>query len=309
MEDQQFLIIGGGQLGRAFAKLFPEAMLLDFPQIDISKRESVKENLEKFAKTVKYVINTAAWTDVDGAENPANYDKVWGANSIGPANLAEICEELGMMLVHFSTDYVFGGENGNYREDDWTAPLNQYGQSKAHGEIMVRAKCSKYYIIRTSWLIGDNFPLDESKNFVKTIAKLILEKDEIRVVSDQFGRLTFTSDLVKATKHLLRENSPYGIYHISGQGKVQSWCEIARYIKFDLIRLGEESAKNCQIMPQSTNQSLQDKEFVALRPKRSDFNMAKIESTGFEPDWNTIGIMRYLENLQTAGFFAKKEES
>ena len=124
--------------------------------------------------------------------------------------------------MHISSDYVFDGTATRpYREDDPVAPLGVYGQTKAAGDQIV-ATVPRHYIVRTSWVIGDG------RNFVRTMLSLAARGIDPSVVNDQYGRLTFTSELARAIRHLIETRAPYGTYNVTGSGSVTSWADIAR---------------------------------------------------------------------------------
>lgn len=189
-------------------------------ELDIANLELVKKYMIKMKPDI--VINSAAYTNVDGCES--NKDLAFKVNSLGPRNLAIICEQFGSKLIHISTDYVFDG-NGSipYREYDATNPINIYGKTKLLGENYVREFCSKYFIVRTAWLYGTN-----GNNFVKTILKASKEKGQLDVVDDQRGNPTNAEDLVY---HILKlaVTEEYGIYHCTGVGEC-SWYDFAKAI-------------------------------------------------------------------------------
>ncbi|TCO73636.1 dTDP-4-dehydrorhamnose reductase [Marinisporobacter balticus] len=233
----KILITGrNGQLGSAIIKLFNEKECplgkLDknyfYSQVsgvgkdtlDITSLENVKDYFMKFRPDI--VINTAAYTNVDGCES--NIDLAFQVNALGPKNLAIACEEIKAKLIHISTDYVFDGQNKvPYREFDLPSPINIYGKSKYFGEEYVKQFCSKYFILRTGWLYGYT-----GKNFVKTILKVSKEKSSLEVINDQIGSPTNAEDLVYHILELALTDE-YGIYHCTGNSEC-SWYEFAKAI-------------------------------------------------------------------------------
>jgi len=188
---------------------------LDLPELDITDSYAVK--YLALTHPPDLIINAAAYTDVDGCET--NSAQAFAVNGLGPRNLAVVCNELNIPLVHISTDYVFDGTGDTpYKEWDKPDPQSVYGKSKLLGEQYVRELINKHYIIRTSWLYGDN-----GKNFVATMLRLAQERDEIGVVNDQAGSPTYTADLAEAISVLIKEPA-YGIYHITNSGTC-SWYE------------------------------------------------------------------------------------
>ena len=171
------------------------------------------------ARRFDAVINCAAYTNVNGCET--DRDTAFGANSLGPRNLAIAADMIGAKLIHISTDYVFSGDSAvPYVEWDKCDPQSVYGKSKLLGEQYVQSLCRKYFIVRTAWLYGKT-----GNNFVKTMLRINREKGECRVVDDQFGNPTNAADLAHHILKLL-DTEQYGIYHGTGNG-ICSWYEFA----------------------------------------------------------------------------------
>ena len=193
--------------------------------IDITKRESVRSVLSRIG-SAGLLINCAAYTAVDKAESEP--EAAFAVNRDGPANLADECKRLGMPLIHISTDYIFDGKSDHpYREEDAADPLNVYGQSKWEGEEAVRSRLAEHIIVRTSWLYGSR-----GRNFVKTMLRLGTEREELKVVSDQYGCPTWTFDLAGCLVRIVEralfgsEKVPWGIYHFCGEG-ITTWYHFA----------------------------------------------------------------------------------
>ena len=210
-----------GMLGRDLSTRLKASGLyvkgFDIDDLDITLPDDILPYFKPFKPDI--VVNCAAYTAVDKAESEP--EMAFAVNKDGPSNLARACRELGIPLVHISTDYVFDGKaNRPYREDDPVNPIGIYGQSKCEGEKAVRSQIREHLIIRTSWLYGVH-----GHNFVKTIFRLCREKKELRVVSDQRGCPTWTGDLSDALVSLVdrvRQNKndiPWGTYHFCGKGK------------------------------------------------------------------------------------------
>jgi len=225
----------GHDLMAVFGDLNPVGV--DKEELDITDGGAV----EKFILNLKpnFVINAAAYTDVDGCE--AKQDLAMKVNGEAVGYLAGASEKNGAILVHYSTDYVFDGKNpSGYKEDDEPKnPVNFYGESKLLGEKLLKENCQRYYLIRTSWLFGRN-----GKNFVDTILKLGKEKEELKVVNDQHGKPTYTVDLAKRTRELIFGKYPFGVYHITNEG-ITSWYDYALKIfeVFESFHLGQKFAK------------------------------------------------------------------
>lgn len=168
------------------------------------------------------VINSAAYTDVDGCEE--NPELAYSVNGDGVRNLATACRHIDCPLVHISTDYVFDGSARDpIGEDGEIGPISVYGKSKLKGEEAIQEILDRFFIIRTAWLYGMN-----GRNFPKTMLELAESHPEITVVYDEVGTPTYTPDLARAISELI-ETDFYGIYHLTNSGSC-SWCEFARYI-------------------------------------------------------------------------------
>jgi len=213
-------------------------------EVDISDRAAVEQFLGD--KKIKWIINAAAYTDVDGAES--NKDLAFRVNAEAVRNLAEAARTRSAGLIHISTDYVFDGKNQcGYGEDDETSPVNVYGQSKLKGEIYVRDILPEHYIIRTSWLYGAG-----GRNFVFTMLDLLNTKKEVKVVSDQIGSPTYASDLAEVVMKIIRREDPkYGTYNFSNSGSC-NWYEFACEIYLQGRKLGPLT-KDVELMPVDTS--------------------------------------------------------
>jgi dTDP-4-dehydrorhamnose reductase len=222
----------GGQLGRSFERLFPkdgQLICTNKEELDISKIEEIESVCRSINPEV--IVNAAAYTAVDDAE--FNKELAYKINQIGVRNLAIVCKKLNIRLIHISTDFVFDGNKNNpYEICDETLPLNIYGFSKLAGEKELDVLGDKAVILRTSWVYSSF-----GKNFVKTILKLLNEKDEISVVCDQIGTPTSASSLASAIFHLLDKPELSGIYHWTDEGYT-SWYEFALAIKLEAEEIG-----------------------------------------------------------------------
>lgn len=269
MDSSRFLVTGAnGQLGNALRQKYPDAHFTDASELDITSQEAI----ESFDwSNITHIINAAAYTNVDGAET--NQDICMSINAGGVANLASAASAHNLTLVHISTDYVFDGTKDNHTEDEELSPISVYGRSKAEGDKEA-LKTAKHYILRSSWVIG------EGHNFVRIMMGLAEKNISPAVVNDQIGRLTFTSELVKAIDHLLNNQSPYGIYNVTNSGDPASWADITREI-FKLLGRDDLTVTNT-----TTKEYFAGKENIAPRPLKSTLNLDKIKATGFEPrDW------------------------
>lgn len=240
MDDTRktWIIFGAtGQLGIDFAtklqKFNVDVVKPESKEIDITNHESVNKLFLEVCPDV--VLNAAAWTDVDRAEK--NSDRVFNVNAIGPKNLAIASKNSNTALIQISTDYIFSGN----RSDPWEIgspafPSTVYGKSKLIGEEYIREIYQEgSYIFRTSWLFSEH-----RKNFVKTmVRKALYDTGEIRVISDQRGAPTSTSDLAERIMISVQKELPKGTYHFSNSGEA-SWFEFASVI-FELC--GADSSR------------------------------------------------------------------
>jgi len=270
---RKVLVLGAdGQLGRALRTAHADVTHVEFASradLDLTSGDLGSARTWRDYDTI---VNAAAYTSVDTAESAEGRAAAWAANVGGVAALARIATANGITLVHVSSDYVFDGTVSRpYREDDAVAPLGVYGQTKAAGDHIV-ATVPRHYIVRTSWVIG------EGRNFVATMLGLAARGVDPAVVDDQFGRLTFTSELARAVRHLCATAAPYGIYNVTGSGPVHSWADIARraftLAGHDPNRVSGVSA--AEYFGNATGP-------VAPRPANSVLDLAKIEAAGYFP--------------------------
>jgi dTDP-4-dehydrorhamnose reductase len=231
----RLLVTGAaGMLGhdvlRAGARAGHELIAMDLPEIDITDPVAVEELLGRLRVqpgSLDGVINCAAWTDVDGAEQHER--EAYAVNADGAGNLARAAAEIDIPLVHISTDYVFDGcaprdSAGNeraYLESDPTGPCSVYGQSKLAGEQQVLGASAQHAVVRSAWLFGT-----DGRNFVQTMLALAGDRDTVQVVDDQVGCPTWTGHLAPALLGLL-ERGVGGLVHLAGGGRV-SWNGFAR---------------------------------------------------------------------------------
>jgi dTDP-4-dehydrorhamnose reductase len=213
------------------------------------------------------VINSAAYTDVDGCEE--NQDLAYSVNGEGVRNLALGCREIDSPLVHISTDYVFDGSARDpIKEDGEIGPISVYGKSKLKGEEAILEILDRFFIIRTAWLYGIN-----GRNFPKTMLELAKNHPEITVVYDEVGTPTYTPDLAEAISELI-ETDYYGIYHLTNSGSC-SWCEFARYIfeiaDVDVKVIPVTAAEFARPAPRPSYSVLENKNWVenGFKPLRS----------------------------------------
>ena len=266
----------GGQLGKALAAQLSDARLVRSAELDITDRTA----LDAFDWTgITAIINAAAWTAVDRAEEAESILSAWDVNASGVANLACHARSLGIPLVHVSTDYVFeGSTSGLLPIGSEVDPQGVYGITKAAGELAARLAPS-YYVVRTSWVFGDG------PNFVRTMLRLAKDRDELTVVDDQYGRPTYTVDLAAALIALLHSDAPSGTYHATGSGDVVSWADFASAIL---------EGSSCKVRPISSEEYAQGRPSVAPRPANSALDLFGLEVVGITMrDWR-LALADYL---------------
>lgn len=220
----KILITGSnGMLGHDLIEVLKdkhELILTTSKTLDITDNEQVIDFICDAKPDI--VINSAAYTDVDGCET--NQELAFEVNGEGVKNLSLACRKIDCALLHISTDYIFNGENTRpWVEDDEIGPISVYGKSKLKGEEYIQEILDKYFIVRTAWLYGIN-----GRNFPKTMLELAENHPEITVVYDEVGTPTYTPDLAQGISELI-ETDYYGIYHLTNSDYC-SWCEFARYI-------------------------------------------------------------------------------
>ncbi|QZY47757.1 dTDP-4-dehydrorhamnose reductase [Mycolicibacterium austroafricanum] len=273
LPPRKILILGAnGQLGRALREVYGAASHVEFAgRYDLDLTTSDIASARRWGE-YDVVINAAAYTAVDAAETPEGREAAWATNVTGVSKLAKIAAAKGIIFVHISSDYVFDGTTTRaYKENDPLSPLGVYGQTKAAGDHVV-ATVPHHYIVRTSWVIGDG------SNFVRTMLSLAQRGINPSVVNDQWGRLTSSSDLARAIRHLLETRAPYGTYNVTGSGEPTTWADIARQV-FSLA--GQDANRVKGISTEEYFASANGS--VAPRPRNSALDLSKIESTGYGP--------------------------
>ena len=256
--------------------------------LDITDLEAVRAAVAKYG--VQAIVNCAAYTNVDAAES--NYELAERLNAEAPENLAKAMKEVGGLLVHVSTDYVFGAEpyNTPCKEDQTGTPTGVYGQTKLHGEQKIMATGCNHVIIRTAWLYSEF-----GKNFCKTMMNLTSTKPQIKVVFDQVGTPTYALDLAEAIKVILDDYSsaghPYGksgIYHYSNEG-VCSWFDFAKMV----AEFNGTSA--CDIQPCHSDEYPSP----VRRPSYSVLDKTKIKDVfGLSIPYWTASLKKCIDNLK-----------
>ena len=248
-----------GQLGNEM-RIVAKSLSHNFLFTDVSQQDGVETtylditNLDDIRKMVSehninVIVNCAAWTNVDGAEDPEKYALVEKLNATAPENLARAMKEVDGWLVQISTDYVFGKEpyNTPCKEDQEGTPTGVYGATKLLGEQKVIATGCKHMIIRTAWLYSEF-----GKNFCKTMLALTASKPQLKVVFDQCGTPTYALDLANAIVKML-EKPVVGTYHFSNEG-VCSWYDFTKMIQQIAVELETRNQKpethgSCDVQP------------------------------------------------------------
>jgi len=227
---KKILITGKeGQVGWELQHIlapFGQILACDRNVCDLGSKDSIIKVVRDFKPHI--IVNAAAYTAVDKAE--AEPDAAMAINGDAPGILAEEAKKLNALIVHYSTDYVFNGEKNNaYNEDDAPQPLNVYGQSKLAGEQSISQAYNNHIILRTSWVYGIR-----GKNFLLTMLKLAKERDQLKIVNDQFGAPTWSRMIARATAQILACNDVQnGIFHLTASGKT-TWFDFAKRI-FEMV--------------------------------------------------------------------------
>jgi dTDP-4-dehydrorhamnose reductase len=269
-----FLILGGsGILGSEVIRS-AQRKGLDYvaprsSDLDIRNKSLVDEFVSNFKPN--WIVNCAAWTDVEGAEDSTSLADQLNAQAVG--NLAAAALKNGSSLIHFSTDYVFDGISTKENEvSDMTNPINEYGASKLKGEQqLLSSELNSAYVVRTSWLYGV-----EGKNFVKTMARKALIGESVHVVDDQIGSPTSARDLAAATFEIVNVKPETGIYHFTNEGSC-SWYEFAR----EIFRLSGASVEKVKPIHSDVLK------LKARRPKNSVLSTKKWQDSSMSkiPKW------------------------
>lgn len=254
--------------------------------LDITELESIRRIVKE--KDIKAIVNCAAWTNVDGAEDPDKYVLVEKLNATAPENLAKVMKGVNGLLVHISTDYVFGTEpyNTPCKEGQIGTPTGVYGLTKLLGEQKIIATDCKHIIIRTAWLYSEF-----GKNFCKTMMNLTATKQELKVVFDQVGTPTYALDLAKAILVVLEKfnGTQTGVYNYSNEG-VCSW--------FDFTKMIAEynGTTDCKVQPCYSS----DFPSPVKRPSYSVLDKSKIKSVfGVEVPYWIDSLRKCISNLKS----------
>jgi len=283
------LVTGGdGQLGHALAAVKSDHQIhaINRQKFDLCNLSSMRRELEHTKPDL--VINSAAWTNVKAAED--HEEEAFAVNATGAGNLAGLCAERQIGIIHISTDYVFEGEqSGSLREHDPTNPQTAYGRTKLAGEKLVANANANHAIVRTSWVYGAH-----GSNFLKTMLQIAEQKNTLDVVCDQFGCPTYTPHLAAGIMLIadhLTTGRQCGTIHMAGNGET-SWAEFAQEI---YRRSAQQNGPFATVNPIYSSQ----RQDGIKRPKKSSLNCTKAQ-TKFNivlPDWK-IGVKDCIKTLQ-----------
>ncbi|MGC5774315.1 dTDP-4-dehydrorhamnose reductase [Paenibacillus pabuli] len=261
-----------GQLGHDVVKIFQagghDVMACDRDQLDITDQQQCREKITAFQPHI--IVHCAAYTAVDRAET--DEDMAYMVNVTGTRNIAVAAEKVKAKLIYISTDYVFDGSATRpYQEYDPTNPQTVYGKSKLAGERLVESLCTRWFIIRTSWVFGVH-----GSNFVKTMLELLVKRPQLQVVHDQQGSPTYTVDLARIVSELSLTEK-YGIYHVSNSGTC-TWYEFAQAI-------AEEASKHNRFQLRAVIEPCTTEQFPrpAPRPQYSVMDHLAIRTNGLKP--------------------------
>ena len=252
-------------------------------QLDITDWEAVGEIIAELKPDA--IIHCAAWTNVDGAENPEKKEIVHRINAVGTQNIADAAKVIDAKMLYLSTDYVFDGQGERPWEPDdkCYAPLNVYGQSKLDGELAISSTLTRFFIVRIAWVFGFN-----GKNFIKTMINVGKTHDTVRVVNDQIGTPTYTLDLARLLVDMI-ETDKYGYYHATNEGGYISWYDFC-------VEFYRQYGLTTTVIPVSTAEYGLS---VAARPFNSRLEKKKLVESGFTPlpTWQDA-VSRYLKEAQ-----------
>jgi len=280
-------IIGAnGQLGSdildVLAAAGHEVFPLNHDCIEMADTESIRRAIELTAPGL--VINTAAMHHVEKCESEPL--QAYRVNALGPATLAAVCRDAGIVLYHISTDYVFDGlKKEPYLEIDRPAPLNVYANTKLAGEYYVSATWARHCILRVSGIYGHRPCRAKGGNFVETMLRLAAEREEVRVVDDEFLTPTFTVDIAVQIKAMIEAEVEFGLYHVTAAGDC-SWYDFAR----EIFSLAESNVRLNRAEPGEFAVKVQ-------RPKYSVLENVHLQEQALDrmPHWKD-GLKRYLES-------------
>ena len=281
----------GSDIQEAYAGVADGTAVTTAPYVslDITDQAAVEKVIIEIHPDV--IVHCAAWTAVDMAEDDDKVAKVRAINAGGTQNIANVAKAIDAKMVYISTDYVFDGQGETPWQPDCKdyKPMNVYGQTKLEGELAVANTLSKYFIVRIAWVFGLN-----GKNFIKTMLNLGKTHDTLTVVDDQIGTPTYTYDLARLLVDML-EKEEYGKYHATNEGGYISWCDFAKEIFAQAVKLGEKEYADVKVIPVTTAEYGISK---AARPFNSRLDRKRICEEGFQPlpVWKNA-LERYLQEV------------
>lgn len=263
----------GFELQRSLAPI-GEVTAFDRSRCDLADPESLRSAVREVQPNI--IVNPAAYTAVDKAES--DEATAHAVNAIAPGIIGEEAAKLGALVIHYSTDYVFDGKkDGPYVETDPTNPLSVYGRTKLDGEQALVASGARHLIFRTSWVFGAH-----GANFLKTILRLAREREELRIVADQFGAPTGAALIADVTVQVLgqyvrseqKEHFPFGIYHLTASGAT-TWQEYAVFVVQKALGMGA----SLQAIPEKIHPiATADYPLPATRPQNSRLDCSLLEN-------------------------------
>jgi dTDP-4-dehydrorhamnose reductase len=290
------LLLGAaGQLGCELQQVLPvlgSLTALTHQDLDLSNAAALRERVRHHQP--RWIVNAAAYTAVDKAEHET--DLARAINTDAPAVLAEEAARLGAGLVHYSTDYVFNGHSSTpYVETDATDPLSVYGLTKRDGELAVQASGARHLLFRSSWVVGAH-----GHNFLKTMLRLALERESLRVVVDQHGVPTAAAWMAQVTVQAMRQSQVQGLsglFHLTPAGQT-TWHAYAQFVLAQAQSMGwalKAQPENVQAIATA------DYPLPAQRPKHSMLNHELLSRTlGLTPPTWQAGVIAVLQALKPA---------
>ena len=271
-----------GQLGNEMRLMAQNSshhyIFTDVEELDITDFNAILQTVKE--KEIQIIVNCAAYTNVDKAEN--DFDIANALNNIAVGRLANAAKAQNATLIHISTDYVFNGQGKRpWEPDDKREPLNVYGQTKYEGELAIEEHVKKFFTVRIAWVFGVN-----GKNFIKTMLNLGKTHDHLTVVNDQTGSPTYTYDLARLLVDMIQTDK-YGRYHATNEG-ICTWYEFA-------CEIFKQAGMNVSVAPVSSDEY----PAKAKRPSNSRMDKSKLTANGFTPlpTWQDA-LSRYLKEIE-----------
>ncbi len=259
----------GQDLVRVFSSAGDEVRATDKNDLDITDRDAVLRYVAAYKPDV--IINAAAYNLVDKVEEPEVYGIALAINADGPRNLAEAAKNNGARFVHYSTDYVFAGDKPEgYVESDQPSPISKYGETKLAGEKAVQEVGGDWYILRTSKIFGKPGASGASKeSFVALMLRLAAEKPALKIVDEEVGCPTYTPDIAEATRQILVDSRPSGIYHVVNEGAGVTWYQFAEeFFKLMNVQTPREPVSSAEFPKPASRPKLAALKNTKLPPLR-----------------------------------------